>query len=80
MSNNDSFIITGKTFDFLRALCEVVLPGLAVLYAACGDYLDLPYQGQVTELAAALAVIIGAVINLSRHNYNKALKEEAADE
>ena len=72
------FKLPSKTFDFLRALCEVVLPGLAVIYASMGSYLEMPYATEVAEWAAALAAIIGIIVNTARYNTNRDNAAEAA--
>lgn len=68
--------MSNRAFDFLRLLCEVIIPALATFYASVGAIWGWPYTDGVTKTLAAVALLIGAVVNGVRTAYNKKQEED----
>ncbi len=68
--------MSNKAFDTLRMLCEVIIPALASFYASVGAIWGLPYTDGVTKTLAAVALLIGAIVNGVRTAYNKKQEDE----
>lgn len=63
--------MSDRAFNFLRTLCEVIIPALATFYASVGAIWGWPYTDGVTKTLAAVALLIGAIVNGFRNAYNK---------
>lgn len=77
MSNNENVpaetptpLFTGKTYDRLKALVQVVLPAFATLYLALASTWGLPASGQVAASATAVAAFFGVLLGISSKRYN----------
>lgn len=68
--------MSNKAFDTLRMLCEVIIPALATFYASVGAIWGWPYTDGVTKTLAAVALLIGAIVNGVRTAYNKKQEDE----
>lgn len=68
--------MSNRVFDTLRLLCEVIIPALATFYASVGAIWGLPYTDGVTKTLAAVALLVGAIVNGFRNAYNKQQGEE----
>lgn len=64
-------LITGKTYDALKYLAQVVLPALATLYFALAGIWGLPSAEQVVGTIVALDTFLGVVLQLSSAAYAK---------
>lgn len=63
-------LFSNAMYDKLKFLALVVLPALAVLYAALAGLLSLPYALQVSGAIMAFDTFLGAILGLSSKQYN----------
>lgn len=68
--------MSNRFFDALRLLCEVIIPALATFYASVGAIWHWPYTDGVTKTLAAVALLVGAIVNGFRNAYNKQQEDE----
>ncbi len=64
-----------KTYNILKWVALVVLPGLGSLYAALAQMWGWPYVEEVPGTLQAICFFLGALIGVSTASYNKGLKE-----
>lgn len=67
-------LITGKTYDRLKYLAQIVLPALATLYFALAGIWGLPATEQVVGTIVAVDTFLGVVLQLSSTAYNKEIE------
>lgn len=60
-----------KTFDLIRFLCEVLVPAIGALYFGLSKIWGLPFGPEVTGTCACIATFLGALVGISRAEYNK---------
>ena len=58
-----------KTYDTIKWIALILLPGLGTLYAALSQIWGLPYGEQIVGTIAALDTFIGALIGVSSAVY-----------
>jgi len=63
--------MSDKTYNFLKFLAIVVLPGLGTLYFVIAQIWDLSNGQQVIGTIAAVNVFLGAILEFSSHSYYK---------
>lgn len=61
--------LSNKVYDKLKFLVQVVLPGLATLYVALGQYWDFPNPEAVVGSVAAIATFLGLFLAASAKQY-----------
>lgn len=66
----NTFTLSAKMYDFLKSLVLVVIPGIATLYIALGNIWGWDNVTNVTGTLAAVAVFLGAMLQLAKRNYN----------
>ena len=74
-SNSDAAatsLLSNKTYDFIRFLVELFLPGLGTLYFALSQIWGLPYGEAVVGTVVAVTVFLGSLIKVSRAKYTPA--------
>ena len=74
-SNSDTAetsLLSNKTYDFIRFLVELFLPGLGTLYFALSQIWGLPYGEAVVGSVVAVTVFLGSLIKVSRAKYTPA--------
>lgn len=62
-------LITGKTYDTLKYLAQVVLPALGTLYFALSGIWGLPSAEEIVGTIVALDTFLGVVLQLSSAAY-----------
>lgn len=60
-----------KTYDILKWVALIVLPGLGVLYSALASLWGWPYLEEVPGTTQAIALFLGALIGISTAEYRK---------
>jgi len=65
-------------YDVIRILVEKVLPALGVFYYTIAHIWKLPHADEVAATFAAIAVLLGVVLTLSRRVYNDVGKYDGA--
>ena len=58
-----------RTFNFIRFLCEVLVPAIGALYFGLSKIWGLPYGPEVTGTCSCVAIFLGALIGISRATY-----------
>lgn len=64
-------LITGKTYDALKYLAQVVLPALGTLYFALAGIWGLPSAEEIVGTIVAADTFLGVVLHLSSTAYAK---------
>ena len=62
--------MSNKTFDTLRAICEVILPAVGTLYFALAKIWGLPWGTEIVGTISAVSVCIGTIIGIKRREWN----------
>lgn len=68
--------ITGKLYDVLKFLAQILLPAVATLYFALAQIWGLPGSEQVVGTIVAVDTFLGVLLGLSQSSYKK---NEVAD-
>lgn len=63
-------ILPNKTYDCIRFIAELLLPGLATLYAALAPVWGFPYAKEITTTIIAVDTFLGLFVNYLRKRYN----------
>lgn len=66
-------VFSNGTYEALRAVVEVILPGSATLYLALATIWGLPGGEKVAGTIAAVTVFLGLIVRLARRSFNKAV-------
>lgn len=61
--------LSNKTYDILKSLSTIWMPGLATCVIAVGEIWELPYYTQIAATITALAAFIGTGIGVSSKEY-----------
>lgn len=67
---NQDYLISNKTYDVLKRVVTIVLPGLAVLYLTLADLWDLTNPEAVAGTLTALAVFGGVLIKVADQSWD----------
>lgn len=62
--------ITGKTYDVLKFLAQIVFPALGSAYFALASIWGLPAAEQVVGTIVVLDTFLGAVLQISASSFN----------
>lgn len=66
-----ALVLSNSTYEALRVLVEVILPGVSAFYMSLTPIWDLPGSEKVTGTIAAFTVFVGLFVRLARRSYNK---------
>lgn len=76
--------IPNRTYDCIRFVAELLLPGLATLYAALSPVWGFPLAHEITTTVIAVDAFLGLFVNYLRKRYNlnpePILDEEGEDD
>lgn len=64
-------IITGKLYDYLKYIAQILLPALGTLYFALAGLWHLPSAQEVVGTVVAVDTCLGLLLGISQSNYNK---------
>lgn len=64
-------IMSGKTYDVLKYIAQIVLPGLGTLYFALASIWGLPYGEQIVGTITAVDAFLGVLLGISSAQYYK---------
>src|SRR3954454_18034030 len=64
-------MITGKPYDVLKFIAQILLPGLGTLYFALAGIWGLPAAEQVVGTIVAVDAFLGLLLGLSASQYSK---------
>ena len=62
--------IPNRTYDAIRFVAELLLPGLATLYAALSPVWGFPLAHEITTTVIAVDAFLGLFVNYLRKRYN----------
>lgn len=68
--------MSNKVYDILKFIAQIVLPALATFYATLAAIWGLPFEKEIPATIMAIDTLLGAVLMISSHNYNKTQKEQ----
>lgn len=63
--------LSGKTYDFLKYLAQIVLPALATLYVTIAGIWGLPYAEAISGTIMAVDFCLGTLLKISSDEYFK---------
>lgn len=63
--------MSNRLYDILRAIAELILPGLGTLYFALAGIWGFPYAEQIVGTIAAVDTFLGVVLKISKVKYDK---------
>lgn len=64
-------MITGKLYDWLKYLAQIVLPALGTLYFTLAGIWGLASGEEVVGTIMAVDLFLGVILGISQVNYNK---------
>ena len=60
-----------KVYDVLKYFALVVFDALGIAYKGLAEIWKLPYGNEIMMTCSILAVLVGTLIGVSSHKYNK---------
>jgi len=73
-------MMSNKVYDILKAIALIVLPAVGTLYASLSEIWGLPYGSQISATILAVDTFLGALVEISKVQYTRALKKKAIQE
>jgi hypothetical protein len=64
-------LMKNETYDVLKKVALIFLPALATLWLTVGKIWALPYTTEIGATITAVAVFLGACLEVSSKNYYK---------
>lgn len=64
-------MLSNKTYDFLKWIVLVVLPGLGTLYSLLAVLWGFPYAEQIVGTITGVATFLGTILGISSAQYSK---------
>lgn len=64
-------MITGKLYDYLKWLTQVVLPAIGALYVALAGLWELPSAEEVAGTILAIVTFLGVLLGISQVSYGR---------
>jgi imidazoleglycerol phosphate synthase glutamine amidotransferase subunit HisH len=68
-------MITGKLYDWLKYLAQIVLPAVGTLYFTLSGIWSLGSADKVVGTIMAIDLFLGVLLGISQANYNKAIED-----
>lgn len=66
-------MITGKLYEYLKWLAQIVLPAVGALYLALASLWGLPSPQEVAGTILAIDTFLGVILGISQVAYGKAI-------
>lgn len=66
--------MSNKLYDVLKWIALIFLPAIATLYFALAGIWGFPYGEQIVGTIAAIDAFLGAILQISTHNYIKEME------
>jgi len=67
--------MSGKTYDVLKYIAQIVLPAIATLYFTLAQIWGLPYAEQIVGTITAIDTFLGVLLKISTNYYEKTVPE-----
>jgi hypothetical protein len=68
-------MITGKLYDWLKWIAQIVLPALGTLYFSLAQIWDFGAGVQVVGTVMAVDLFLGVLLGISQVNYAKGIEQ-----
>jgi hypothetical protein len=68
-------MITGKLYDMLKWVAQVILPAIATLYFTLAGIWNLPNGQQVIGTITAVDLFLGLILGISQTNFQKTIED-----
>ena len=68
--------LSNKVYDVLKFIAQIVLPALATFYVTIAGIWGLPLGDEISRTIMAVDTLLGAILMITSHSYNKALEEK----
>ena len=68
--------LSNKVYDILKFVAQILLPALGALYFGLSQLWGFPYAEEIVGTITLIDTFLGAILGISTHNYNRALKAE----
>ena len=62
-------MFSNKTYDILKLIAQIILPGLGTLYFALSQIWGLPYGEEIVGTIAAIDTFLGGLLGYSSKKY-----------
>lgn len=62
-------IFSGKWYDVLKIIGNIILPAIAALYGTIAGIWGLPYAEQIIATVSAVAVFLNTLLKISSDKY-----------
>ena len=72
------FVLSNKLYDKIKFLVQIILPGLAALYAGLSQFWGFPKVQEVVGTIGVLAVFLGLLLGRSSTNFQNAVAQDSA--
>lgn len=63
--------ISNKTYDILKWVAQILLPGIGTLYFALAGIWNLPLADQIVGTITAIDAFLGLLLGISTAKYNQ---------
>ena len=67
--------MNNKTYDVLKFIAQIVLPGIGTLYFALAGIWGFPYAEQIVGTITAIDTFLGLLLGISSNQYYKSGKD-----
>lgn len=68
--------MSDKTFNTIRFLCELLVPGIGALYFGLAKIWGLPYGHEIVGTCSCITIFLGSIVGISRKTYNEETEDE----
>lgn len=72
--------MSNKVYDILKFIAQIVLPALATFYVTIAGIWSLPLGDEISRTIMAIDTLLGAILMISSHGYNKSLATTEGNE
>ena len=72
--------MSNQVYDILKWIAMIFLPALGALYFGLAQIWDFPYAEQIVGTITVVDAFMGAILQISTDQYNKAQKIEPPEE
>lgn len=64
-----------NVYKIIKWIVVIVLPALATFYIGLAQFWPIPYPEEISGTIMLVNTLLGSVMMISTHNYNKSLKQ-----
>lgn len=66
-----TFVLSNRTYEFLKNFVQVYLPAFSALYFGLAAVWGLPYSEEIVGTCAVIAVFLGSCLRISSKQYHE---------